>query len=82
MSVVTPPAQSGNGVLLSSVTTRSPPHQSPSVPASPQGEAYVLRYVGVIATVFFYISHTGPANRLPLGGKVGRRNAGSDEGER
>ena len=38
----------------------------------PQGEAYVLCYVGVIAMVVFYISHTGFANRLPLGGKVGR----------
>ena len=58
------------------------PHQSPSVTASPQGEAYVLSYVGRIATVFFYISHAGFANRLPLGGKVGRPQAGSDEGER
>ena len=47
--------------------SESPPHQSPSAPASPRGEAYVLRYVGMIATVFFYISHTGLANRLPLG---------------
>ena len=52
----------------------SPPHQSPSVPASPQGEAYVLCCVEVITTVFFYISHTGLAKSLPLGGKVGRRS--------
>ena len=40
----------------------------------PQGEAYVLCYVKVITTVFFYISHTGLAKSLPLGGKVGRRS--------
>ena len=42
----------------------------------------MLSYVGVITPVFFYINPTGPANRLPLGGKVGRPQAGSDEGER
>ena len=56
--------------------SRSPPHQSPSVPASPRGEACVLCYVGVIATVFFYISHAGFANRLPLGGRWADRRPG------
>ena len=42
----------------------------------------MLCYVGIFATVVFYISHTGLVNRLPPEGKVGRRNAGSDEGER
>ncbi len=61
------PAQGGNGISLPAVTTISPPHQSPSVPASPQGEAYVLCYVGVFATVAFYISRTGLANAFPWG---------------
>ena len=40
----------------------------------PQGEAYVLCYVGVFATVVFYISHTGLANAFPWGGRwAGRR---------
>ena len=65
--VIDPPAQGGNGILLPAVTTISPPHQSAALTASPQGEAYVLCYVGVIAMVVFYISHTGLANRLPLG---------------
>ena len=46
----------------------------------PPGEAYVLCYVEVIITIFFYISHTGFANRLPLGeggpAKPGRMRAG------
>ena len=57
----------GDDIFLSPVTTRSPPHQSAALTASPRGEAYVLSYVGVIAMVFFYISHAGFANRLPLG---------------
>ena len=78
--VIDAPAQGGNGILLPTVTTISPPHQSAALTASPQGEAYVLCYVGVIAMAVFYISYTGLANRLPLGGKVGRPQAGSDEG--
>ena len=61
----------------------SPPHQSAPLTASPRGEAYVLCYVGVIAMAVFYISYTGLANRLPLGGEGGPAlRAGSDEGER
>ena len=44
-----------------------------------------LRYFGtleLLTTIVFYISPIGFANRLPLGGKVGRPEAGSDEGER
>ena len=78
--VIDAPAQGGNGILLPTVTTISPPHQSAALTASPQGEAYVLCYVGVIAMAVFYISYTGLANHLPLGGKVGRPQAGSDEG--
>ena len=48
----------------------------------PQGEAYVLSYVGVIAMVFFYNRPYRICQSLPLGGKVGRPQAGSDEGER
>ena len=57
-------------VLLSSVTTRSPPHQSPSVTASPRGEAYVLRCVGVITMVVFYSKPYRICQRLPLGGQL------------
>ena len=42
----------------------------------PQGEAYVLCYVVVFAAVVFYISPTGLAKSLPLGGKVGRTRRG------
>ena len=79
--VIDAPAQGGNGILLPTVTTISPPHQSPSVTASPQGETYVLCYVGVITTIIFCITPTGLANRLPLGGRWAGE-AGSDEGGR
>ena len=80
--VIASPAQGGYGIPLPADITKSPPHQSPSVPASPRGEAYVLCYVGVIATVFFYNKPYRFCQSPSPGGKVGRRNAGSDEGER
>ena len=41
----------------------------------------MLCYVGVIAMVFFYNRPYRICQSLPLGGKVGRPEAGSDEGE-
>ena len=69
----------GDDIFLSPVTTRSPPHQSPSVPASPRGEAYVLCYVEVITTIFFYINLKGLPIAFPWGGRWAGE-AGSDEG--
>ena len=47
----------------------------------PRGSLRYYDTLELLTTVIFYISHTGLANRLPLGGKVGRPQAGSDEGE-
>ena len=77
----------------------SPPHQSPSVPASPQGEAYAIRLCwGNCCGSFLHKpcrlcqspSPGGPTVRGTVGDqinstlalKVGRPEAGSDEGER
>ena len=47
----------------------------------PRGSLRYYDTLELLTTVIFYISHTGLVNRLPLGGKVGRPQAGSDEGE-
>ena len=61
----------------------SPPHQSAPLTASPQGEAYVLCYVVVFATVVFYSKPHRLCQSPSPGGEGGPAlRAGSDEGER
>ena len=74
--VIDPPAQGGSGILLPAVTTISPPHQSAPLTASPQGEAYVLCYVEVITTIFFYINLKGLPIAFPWRGRWASRRPG------
>ncbi len=97
--VIDAPAQSGNGIPRSPVTTKSPPHQSAALTASPQGEAYAIRlrwgdcygsFLHKPCRVCQSPSPGGPTVRGTVGYqinftlalKVGRPEAGSDEGER
>ena len=72
------PAQGGNGIPLPTVTTISPPHQSAPLTASPRGEAYAT----MVCWGYYYDIAIQALPKPSPGGKVGRPEAGSDEGVR